>query len=55
VAHPGSGDKVMDLREAMISVLVMGTRPSVAVTDIPHEFTIERATSPAPEAFETTT
>ena len=55
VAHAGSGDKVMDLREGMISVLVMGTRPSVAVTDIPHEFTIERATSPAPEAFETTT
>jgi ABC-type sulfate/molybdate transport systems ATPase subunit len=55
VAHPGSGDKVMDLREGMISVLVMGTRPSVAVTDIPHEFMIERATSATPEAFETTT
>jgi hypothetical protein len=42
IAHAGRGDRVMDLREAFASVLVIGTRPSVAVVDLPHELTIER-------------
>jgi len=42
VAHAGRGDRVMDLREGFATFMVTGTRPSVAVVDLPHDFAITR-------------
>jgi hypothetical protein len=42
IAHPGRGDRVMDLREGLASVLVTGARPNVGIVDLPHDITITR-------------
>jgi ABC-type polysaccharide/polyol phosphate transport system ATPase subunit len=42
MAHEGHGDRLMDLREGFATVLVTGTRPNVAIVDLPHDITFTR-------------
>jgi ABC-type polysaccharide/polyol phosphate transport system ATPase subunit len=42
VAHAGTGDDVIDLREDLAALVVHGTRVTGGLVDLPHEITVER-------------
>jgi ABC-type polysaccharide/polyol phosphate transport system ATPase subunit len=42
VARRGSGEDLLDERDCVASVMVIGTRPGGGVVDLPHELTVER-------------
>jgi ABC-type polysaccharide/polyol phosphate transport system ATPase subunit len=52
VAYRGSGDRMMDLRERLISVVVTGTLETGGVVDLPHELVVTRAGTETPRALE---
>jgi ABC-type polysaccharide/polyol phosphate transport system ATPase subunit len=43
VAHDGSGAHLMDLRDELVSVVVVGGRKDAGVVNLPHEVTLSRA------------
>jgi hypothetical protein len=43
VAHAGTGDDLIDMREDLAAIVVHGTHVTGGLVDLPHEITVERS------------